>query len=281
MNKVWLPADRPQSSSQTPSSTSESKSNQTNNENISSGNALDVTKEATAEPRGNDNLSRSRLHALLISQSRNHPPGSPRRRIRQIKPTIPQESQWGRPLPLSRQKNIVSRFWADTLDRVLPPMPERYWNRLRDLSTGVIPFEGPPTRRPRAQSLAQATHWTEAPMSGESKLNPTHLKLPIRQSEQDRSIVYERNRNKFTPRIMRRLWSAVWNSSPLMVHHEGKSQWQLKWGGSRSAGSKGEFAVAVETDLELFEGLEGKDAVVCGSVDDTQLAPGKGDVKFN
>lgn len=280
MNKIWLPADG-SNPSKAFSKTSAGVPDGWNKmkENIPQANLSDKIKE--------DSLARKRLNALLQSQSQNPPIDSPRTRLRHIKPTVPFESAWGRPLPLKRQKNIISRFWADVLDRVLPPMPERYWNRLRDLSTGVIPFEGVPARRAAAQTMVfsvgdkrpEETSMGGAEGGEKSRLTPAHMTAPIRHVERHPDVNWVRNRHKITPRMMRRLWGTVWNSSPLMVHDETHDKWIVKWGSSRSATSRGEITTAGTRDLELFEGLRGKDALIVD--EDTQRVLGAADTRVN
>lgn len=189
------------------------------------------------------------LNMFIRSQAANHPPDSKRPIIRQFEPQIP-KNIWGRPMPLKRQRNIVKRFWASTLDKLLPPLPELEWNRLRDLATGVIPFKGPPPRRPRAGVPGERP---EALLS-----DITFLKQPIRAAARTNkdAQLQERDKHTIDARFMRRIWAGVWNQSPLMTYNGETMEWTIVWGGSRSAASQGLTGTAGRRDLELFAGMD-------------------------
>ncbi|KAI9733817.1 MAG: hypothetical protein M1818_007084 [Claussenomyces sp. TS43310] len=210
---------------------------------MAQGPATDLT-----DHRGRWKETPSRFEQLLRSQVRHQPPGSSRSQIKGLKPNIPKESIWGRPLPLKRQANIKRRFMATTLDRILPPLPEQQFNRLRDLATGVIPFEPPPPRR----KPARGSTISEGMMP-----HPTYLKLPTRVAHRlgDRANV---DRHKIRPRFMRRLWGQVWGLSNVMLAPEDKSmKFEIVWGGARSTTARGQFSSPSKSDMELFEGLGG------------------------
>jgi len=189
------------------------------------------------------------LNTFIRSQAANHPPDSSRPIIREFEPRIP-KNIWNRPMPLKRQRNIVKRFWASTLDKLLPPLPEVEWNRLRDLATGVIPFKGPPPRRPRAGAPEEKS---EALLSA-----VTFLNQPIRaaaRADKDAQI-QKRNSHIINARFMQRIWASVWNLSPLMTYNGETMEWTIVWGGSRSAASRGLAGTAGRKDVELFSGMD-------------------------
>lgn len=158
------------------------------------------------------------LQHFIRSQKANKALETERKPIKQLKLTMPKENIWGRPIPLKRQANIEKEFWSDTYEKLLPPLPERFWNRLRDLSTGVVTETLP---KPRGIG-------------------------------QDRKRFEKHN---LTPRYMRRMWASVWNESATMESMEG-GKWKITWGGWRNSLSKGRISMARKQDLELFEGAE-------------------------
>lgn len=190
--------------------------------------------------------SRPALDALLKSQSRNHPPETEKVKIRHLEPQIPKENSWGRPVPQRVQKNIKKKFWGDVLAKALPPVPEHEWNRLRDLTLGVIPFQGPPLRRSRP------------PEPEKSYLKVEYLKAPIEEVGRRDIVnrrVMDRNKHKVTPRLMRRLWGKVWNQTPKMWRDK-RDGWCVEWGGGRSSAANGLFREARGPTLELFDGID-------------------------
>jgi hypothetical protein len=212
----------------------------------------ETVESITAESLNKEGKWKSRgpvLDMLSKSQAANHPPDSGRHKIRQLEPQIP-KTIWERPMPIKRQQNFEHNFWASTVDKLLPPLPELEWNRLRDLATGVIPFKGPPPRRPRAGLPGEKE---------ESLLSAaTYLKQSIRAAarpEKD-ARVQDKDKHKITPRFMRRMWANVWNQSPLMSYNGETMEWTIVWGGSRSAASKGLMGSAGKKDLELFAGID-------------------------
>lgn len=210
-----------------------------------------TTESITAEnviKEGKWDLPRPVLNMFMRSQAANHAPGNDRPVIRHFEPQISQ-TIWGRPMPLKRQRNIVKKFWASTQDKLLPPLPELEWNRLRDLATGVIPFNRPPPRRPRAGAPGERS---------ESLLSAvTLLKQPIRASHRPKKDlrVQERGGHTIDARFMRRIWASVWSQSPLMTYNGETMEWTIVWGGSRSAASQGMAGSAGRRDLELFAGM--------------------------
>lgn len=201
-------------------------------------------------PDGSWKSPRPLFDKLVRSQVAHHPADNPRPTIRRIKPTIPR-TIWDTPITVRRQQNILHKFWSDLLQKILPPLPEMEWNRLRDLATGVIPFEGPPPRRSRPASK-------EKPVEPSSLLTTSFLTTPVRAAarpEKD-ARVRKMHKHNLTPRFMRRVWATVWNISPLASYDGDTQQWNVVWGGGKTAASKGLISSATGRDFELFEGID-------------------------
>ena len=92
------------------------------------------------------------LTALVNSQKQLSESRFPKHNVKEVEPSIPEKNSWGRPMPQCRVANMKDRWYASLLDRVMPPLSEEDWNRLRDLALGRLPWEGPIKRR---ASLAQ------------------------------------------------------------------------------------------------------------------------------
>jgi hypothetical protein len=185
------------------------------------------------------------LQSLLSTQAHKADGGATRGQIRHLEPKIPKENIWGRPLASCRRRNLIHRFWASTFEKLLPPLHEAEWNRLRDLATGVIPFEGVPPRRSYKLPPPKAF------------LSARNLKQPIQESA--RHLLGPRldiiNQHHITARFMRRRWGDIWSQSSKVSYDEDSKEWIITWGGGISAGSRGLLGVPGRRDLELFEGF--------------------------
>lgn len=192
--------------------------------------------------------SRRNLKVLALVQSQRiiHSEEIPRPLIKQLKPRIPKENLWGNPVPLKRQKSIVRKWWgAEVLNRILPPLPEHEWNRLRDLASGRIAFEGLLPRR--------RSHTGVSKVQGPSDLD--YWTKPIRKAHEHDTIERFRKseRHHLTASHMQRLWGVTWKISPLMSKDKDTGQWKVTWGQLQSRLAKGEISPATKSDMELFK----------------------------
>ncbi|KAF2861571.1 hypothetical protein K470DRAFT_200423, partial [Piedraia hortae CBS 480.64] len=76
------------------------------------------------------------LRALIDSQARHPPPHLTRPMLRHVMPNVEERTAWLRPMPLCRVRNVVRRWYANTLERLHPPLPEEEWFRLKALAEG-------------------------------------------------------------------------------------------------------------------------------------------------
>ncbi|KAI9830599.1 MAG: hypothetical protein M1826_004625 [Phylliscum demangeonii] len=148
----------------------------------------------------------SRLWAVIQSQLRQRPPAVVKRELKRATPVLPAQNLWKRPLPKKREQNLRRKFYREMLDRVLPPLPEPAWDRLRRLATGAQPWTGPVPRRRRA---------AEADQAAVSYLDADFLRYPIdrqrfRLNDGGASV------HRITARSMRRLWTQVLALCPVV-----------------------------------------------------------------
>ena len=113
-------------------------------------------------------------------------------------PVLPPTNIWGRNMPQKRIANAKRRRYNDLLERLLPPIPQDEWDRLRSLAMGQISYSGPLARRIRLPGLPELPH------------------------VEDRHIL--------TRRFMRRLWAKVFLQCPTMSYDAVKGQWSIVWG---------------------------------------------------
>ena len=114
-------------------------------------------------------------------------------------PEIPEKNSWGRPMPAKRVRNMKRRWFAETLDKLVPALPMQEWQDLQNLASGKTKWSGPVRRRGPAPTTVFQTPKRAHP-------------------------------HKITPRLMRRLWTKVYTQCPVMVWDKEKSLWRVRWG---------------------------------------------------
>ncbi|CAF9931033.1 MAG: hypothetical protein ALECFALPRED_004782 [Alectoria fallacina] len=155
-----------------------------------------------------------KLMALIKSQARRRLSHFSRINTPHLEPEIPEVNSWGRPMPIKRVRNYKRRWYAEALDRIMPPLPEAEWDRLRLRASGQSPWEGPVARR----------KWAGGPDDeGQTHLVGERVKSP--------STGTCSNPHKITSRYMRRLWEKISAQCPLMKPNAArKSGWDVLWG---------------------------------------------------
>ena len=136
-------------------------------------------------------------HEALIRSQRLRPKVKTGRNVTpSLAPTVPETNAWGRSMPVTRVRNIHRRWYAETLNRTMAPLPQDMWERLCGLAKGGIYWEGPVKRRsrPKGEYWWQYDVGTET-HKGEGKISRPHI---------------------ISRRYMQRLWSKVLAQSPRM-----------------------------------------------------------------
>ena len=155
------------------------------------------------------------LLALLRSQMNRKETGYMRKLPRQSEPEIPQMNAWGRPTPIKRVRNIKRRWYAKILSRIMPPLPETEWERLRKMALGENYFHQPIARRGS---------------SGERGIG----------LETYKSKKKYRRPHDLHSRYLRRLWADVFQQCPLMRRDLGRpSGWHIIWPDMKRAAKVG------------------------------------------
>ena len=122
-------------------------------------------------------------------------------------PQVPETNTWGRPMPVVRVKNITKRWYADTLERLMPPLPEEEWKRLQGLATGREAW----AKRPRRANGLHCSEKESDVLNGPSN-----------------SMM--RASHDVNPRYMRRMWANVFVQCPLMRWNSDRMKWDVQWG---------------------------------------------------
>ncbi|ESZ95226.1 hypothetical protein SBOR_4386 [Sclerotinia borealis F-4128] len=217
---------------------------------------LDATKDVEIDIANAVSKRKRREHKqmtmFLASQQENNPIESMRGRIRKLKPELPATNAWGRKLTEARKENTRRAWWADILERVLPPLPEHEWNRLADLAEGREPIE---QRRPRRKPATSSDTKEPQPASELNALLNTPARLNTKywaeapgESDSDDPPTIQTN-----TRAMRRMYGMIWSLSAKMVQSEKTGTYTVTWGGQRSLSASGKITQSSSQDAELFE----------------------------
>ncbi|KAG4030707.1 hypothetical protein MFRU_011g01630 [Monilinia fructicola] len=229
---------------------------------------LDATKDVEIERAQEVPKSQRREHKeltlFLASQQANNPMESIRGKIKKLKPEIPAKNAWGRPLPAARKENMKRKWWANLLERVLPPLPEHEWNTLRDLAQGKQPIEDPRPRRKEATSHTPNTPTSDSErmrlMLVPARVNLNHWEQGTWENNPENpSMKHSRTR------AMRRMYGMIWSLSAKMVRDESTKKFTITWGGERSLAASGNITKPSLKDAELFE--TPKEGLIEGTAD--------------
>ncbi|KAL9128918.1 MAG: hypothetical protein Q9217_002508 [Psora testacea] len=172
--------------------------------------------------------------ALMRSQINRKATIFSRQPLKRLQPVIPEKNAWGRPMPLRRVKNIKKRWYAEALDRTMPPLPLDERERLRRLALGEEQWEGPVLRRKGGSGdgkIARRPHMTDKGMSR------PHV---------------------ITPRFMRRLWGKLLSQCPGVRHNEAKRDGQeVLWTDVQKTRAVG-LQPSSEGRMAMFAGVDEK-----------------------
>ena len=154
------------------------------------------------------------LMALVKSQAIRKLGPFSRSNIPRVQPGIPEQNSWGRPMPIKRVRNYKRRWYAEILDRIMPPLPKAEWENLRMRGSGQLPWDGPIARR----------KW----VGGPDDEGQTHL---VGEKVKGTRRGTCSNPHKITHSYMRRLWAKISAQCPLMQRNAAtKSGWEVLWG---------------------------------------------------
>ncbi|KAF7503626.1 hypothetical protein GJ744_003448 [Endocarpon pusillum] len=136
------------------------------------------------------------------------------------KPAVPEQNTWGRQMPEKRVKNLMRKWYAKQLDRLLPPLPEREFERLQELSHGKIGTDDGPVPRRRKVVAPSA----ETP----SVVNEMLLLGGPQKSHTFAAYLHGRP-HRLTPRLLQRMWLNILHHVPMMTRNASKDRWEVKW----------------------------------------------------
>jgi hypothetical protein len=193
-----------------------------------------------------------RLEALVNSQRAKSSARFQRPPVGKAQPSIPEKNSWGRPMPQKRISNMKAKWYAQILDRVMPPLPESEWYRLRDLALGVAPWEGMAKRRTRlTQNKVDNCRSDESQSNTEGDPVPSYKQILRMES---RNLLGS-HPHKLTPRYMRHLWGKIFLQCPMMQWDPTSCRWNFIWG-SLERSRDVVLGQSGQTNLDVFQGVD-------------------------
>ncbi|KAL8665686.1 MAG: hypothetical protein Q9202_001996 [Teloschistes flavicans] len=181
--------------------------------------------------------------------------------LKSSKPKVPEVNAWGRRFPERRRVNFVKRWYATTLERLMPPLPAEEWERLRGLATGKTQWEGVVPLRPLGTSSRPEP--AAAAMISIHQLPAGVPKIPHRLTSSTERVVPKAfhkdtrtSPHHLTPRFMRGMWGRVFQKCPRLDWSDERARWVVTWGDLGKKEAELVFHPRKRVSVEMFEGVD-------------------------
>jgi hypothetical protein len=164
----------------------------------------------------------SRLRAVLRTQ---HQKGiSIHRELKSPALKTPINNMWERPMPIKRARNNVRRWYAETMTRMLPPLPTEEWDNIRammvgDRKIGLVKRRGP-------GSVLNADSVTEDKLFASTVEEAIALDKP---SRADKPAGMQRP-HAITPKFMQRIYTKLLMLCCKVEWDDEQRRWKAIWG---------------------------------------------------
>lgn len=190
----------------------------------------------------------SRLRAVLKSQ---HQKGiSIHRELKGPVMKTPINNVWERPMPIKRARNNVGRWYAETMTRMLPPLPNHEWDKVHAMMAGDRPIN---LVKPRARGLVRSPDLVTGNDLFTSTVDEAiALDKP---SRADKPAGIQRP-HVITPKFMQRLYTRMLTLCCKLDYNEETKRWKATWG-EHNKSIKPKLYTA-PTDPDLFAGVDAK-----------------------
>ena len=192
-----------------------------------------------------------RLRAVITSQCQQDL--SLRRPVKRPHLKTPILNTWEQPMPIKRAVNNVRRWYAETMTRLLPPLPTEEWHHIEAMSTGKQPIGFARRRTPAIEATFQ-------PRSDDSswELMLHHSLAMDKLAKADRPQGLDRP-HTLTTRYMQRLYSRLLTLSCKLEYDDTRKQWSAIWGEPKKSARLDSYAAPVHDTL--FSGVDAKGLV--------------------
>lgn len=196
------------------------------------------------------------LRALAASQAQAPLPALTKPKLRKAKLLVPKKNIWQRPMPRKRTRNMIARWFADLMHKLLPPLPQTEWKHLVDLVSGAAKWDGVPKKRPGVDRKPhelpplELEELLDADRGDRLHLEATRsvLEDALRLRYLNRNFPGKNRPHHVTSQFMKRLWRKVLSQSCFMTWDDRSKKWSVEWG-YRDPGFPG-------TDAALFAGVD-------------------------
>ncbi|KAF1913106.1 hypothetical protein BDU57DRAFT_521790 [Ampelomyces quisqualis] len=194
----------------------------------------------------------SRLRAVVKSQSTRGI--SMHRELKGPAMKTPVHNAWMQPMPIVRARNNVRRWYAETMKRLLPPLPTEEWHHLHALAEGTDRVSIVRRRKPGTWSEQEEFDPIEHAMNVVTDgLKMDKLSRAVRPAGLWRP-------HNITPKFMRRLYSRVLQLCCKVEYDPERQQWVATWGQAIKTISPKIYQTASEPSL--FHGVDNKGKIL-------------------
>ncbi|KAF2472733.1 uncharacterized protein BDR25DRAFT_194017, partial [Lindgomyces ingoldianus] len=169
------------------------------------------------------------------------------RNIKTARVEAPSKNAWERPMPIKRARNIVRKWYIDTMSKLLPPLSHAEWDMLHELSRGNKWIDFVPRRTPAVELDPQPQE------DGARSMAIIEIGLALdKPSKADKPGGKNRPHN-ITPRMMRRLYGKIFALSCKLEYDAERSRWKAIWGSLRDISPR---IYGAPVDAVLFAGVD-------------------------
>ncbi|KXX82212.1 hypothetical protein MMYC01_201704 [Madurella mycetomatis] len=183
-------------------------------------------------------FARSQIQACLTN-----PPKAPITYTQTVpEKVIPAENSWGRPFAPKVARTKLKKVWKAVADKCMPPLPKEEWERLGRIAGGKEPGPEwlPPPRRTVAQSAlggqeSRTWNWQSCATKPISVVDrPARRRSKLLNGVVDDNTPtgdpQPANYQKYTPRLLRRLFGEIWQLTSIMEKKPHGQGWDVTWG---------------------------------------------------
>lgn len=158
----------------------------------------------------------------------------------------PIHNAWHRSMPIKRARNNVKRWYAETMERLLPPLPNHEWDDMQAMITGDKPISLVKKRAP----AVERNPTTLQPVQVFKTTIHDGLALD-KPSRADRPAGINRP-HTLNPNFMRRLYSKIFVLCCKLDYDDQRNKWIATWGEPIRRTSLKTYTV----DESLFAGVD-------------------------
>ncbi|KAL9087081.1 MAG: hypothetical protein Q9159_003845 [Coniocarpon cinnabarinum] len=149
--------------------------------------------------------------------------------LRRLSPNIPALNAWRRPMPQKRLINAGRAHWRMLMEKSMPPLDAKEWDRLRLLALGQHVPSSMRHKTAKLQGPILALDEDDENHLGDVLSDLSHLQKKLR-TERDIMTGARTRPHMVDARFMRRLWAQVFAICPKMSWDREKNRWRVVWG---------------------------------------------------